>query len=134
MRQVHVEQVAQRGEEAVRRSARQLAERLHKDGAASAASQLCSGRGLLTAHVPFLGHDPHPARGPGEREGRKFCHCFPGWFGERCDVGPGHPAAPPTKQQCVLGCGGRGVCKLNWCPPAVTLSPCHPDPLLRPSP
>ena len=75
----------------MQRSEAQLAQRLHKDGAASAASQLCSGRGLLTAYVPFLGTDRY--------KGRSFCHCFPGWFGERCDIGPGHPKAPPTKQQ-----------------------------------
>ena len=97
MQQPRVEQVEGlagrpgRGEAAVQRSEAQLAQRLHKDGAASAASQLCSGRGILTANVPFLGTDRHKGRG--------FCHCFPGWFGERCDIGPGHPKAPPAKQQ-----------------------------------
>ena len=57
--QVRTEQVEQRGEAAVQRGERELSERLHADGAASAAAMLCSGRGLLTAHVPFLsGRDP----------------------------------------------------------------------------
>jgi len=99
--------VAQRGDEAVSLEAANLAARLHADGAASVKEGSCSGHGLLTKHVPLLGAD-HGKKG-------RFCHCFPGWFGERCEHGPGHPRAPPTKQQCVHGCSGRGVCKLNWC-------------------
>ena len=108
MQQVHTDRVQLRGEDAVRRADDELAQRLREDGRASKANpRLCSGRGLFTAHVPFLGRD--------HAGGRKFCHCFPGWFGESCEVGPGHPSAPDVKRQCVHGCSGRGVCKLNWC-------------------
>ena len=83
-----------------------LAERLHRDGAATAAQGLCSGRGLFTEPMPWWGS--HVARG-------KACHCAPGWFGEQCEHGPGSPMSPQAKRHCVKGCSGRGVCKLNWC-------------------
>ena len=84
----------------------ELAARLEADGKASAAAKACSGYGLLTAPMPWYSWRQHNG---------KVCHCFPGWFGEQCEFGPGRPQAPAEKQYCVHGCSGRGVCKLNYC-------------------
>ena len=73
-----------------------------------------------------------------------MCHCFPGWYGADCAVGPGHPAMATGRRYCVCAapcrrsraarahptvhgahphpchvdrhnCSGRGVCMLNFC-------------------
>lgn len=83
-----------------------LAARLDADGQASQAKRLCSGRGILTEPMPWFGPRQHNG---------KVCHCLPGWYGDQCEYGPGHLAAPVEKQYCVHKCSGRGVCKLNYC-------------------
>ena len=109
-----------------------------RDAEASLASGACSGRGLLTPAMPWKpkgpnrkvnpspspspspSHSPSPNPNPipspkPKQVGEPVCHCLPGWFGEQCEWGPGHPSLPESKQFCVHGCSGRGVCKLNWC-------------------
>ena len=85
-----------------------LAASLQSDGEASKRDHLCSGRGLFTHVMPWWG-------GPSRGGLSKLCHCFPGWYGENCEYGPGHPQAPVVKQHCVHDCSKRGICKLNWC-------------------
>jgi len=87
----------------------ELQQRLTRDAEASLLSGACSGRGLRTPRMPWK------PRGPNTKEAEPTCHCLPGWFGAQCEWGPGHPALPESKQFCVHGCSGRGVCKLNWC-------------------
>ena len=80
----------------------ELSARLRRDAAASRESGACSGRGIKTAPMPWKGKTPH-----GDQPA---CHCLPGWFGEQCEHGPGHPALPEFKQFCV--CARRG-CPLS---------------------
>jgi hypothetical protein len=120
----------------------ELEVRLVRDAEASLARGACSGRGFLTPAMPWKpkgpnrkvnpsyspspspspNPNPNPSPNPNPNPSRKptqvgepVCHCLPGWFGEQCEWGPGHPALPESKQFCVHGCSGRGVCKLNWC-------------------
>ena len=83
-----------------------LASKLTTDSEASVRGKLCSGRGLYTEVMPWANPGRYTA---------KYCHCFPGWYGEQCQLGPGDAAAPAVKQVCVHACSGRGICKLNMC-------------------
>lgn len=95
-----------------------LSARLAADGEESAREGRCSGRGLYTTRV--FTPDFFTVQQAGA-VGEKYCHCFPGWFGDECEVGPGYGSlpVPDEKRQCVNDCNGRGVCRLNWCH-------CHP--------
>ena len=85
-----------------------LAERLQRDAQASLAGKACSGRGIRTSPMPWK-------RLPKPQADTPVCHCWPGWHGDACEVGPGDAKMPDYKKFCVHGCSGRGVCKLNWC-------------------
>ncbi len=93
----------------IRRMNEQLAARLHRDGAESRRSGACSGRGIFTEVLPWKRAPPHT---PADA---KHCHCLPGWYGSKCEVGAASADAPQSKRHCVHGCSGRGVCVLNFC-------------------
>ena len=93
-------------DELLERKNLELAHALTADGEASVKQGLCSGRGIYTHVMPWYKN--------GNRLGR-WCHCFPGWYGDNCEIGPGSPDSPISKTFCVHDCSGRGVCKLNWC-------------------
>eukprot|EP00962_Isochrysis_galbana_P004595 scaffold1250_cov106-Isochrysis_galbana.AAC.3 len=90
---------------------RELGQRLARDGAESARAGLCSSHGLFTPPMPWKS----PPAGMTRTE--PACHCFPGWFGLECERqdGPADPGHRASKQSCVHGCTGRGVCRLNFC-------------------
>ncbi|KAL3917922.1 MAG: hypothetical protein SGPRY_006210, partial [Prymnesium sp.] len=118
-----------RSEEELSRLNIELARRLHADALRSHTLGNCSGRGIFTLVMPWklapAGRRRSVREGGvcrREREscernphGVEACHCFPGWFGEQCEHGPGSPRMPEPKHFCVKGCSARGVCKLNWC-------------------
>ena len=102
-----------------------LAARLKRDGEKSVREGLCSGRGIMTAPMPWQNgaQARWVARGDGRTE---HCVCIPGWYGANCETGPGdyNPGKETdekdgrglaVKRHCVHGCSGRGVCRLNWC-------------------
>ena len=68
----------------------ELARRLEADGAESAAKGHCAGRGLFTPVVPLVGRRWKVNR---QAPDTKVCHCFPGWYGEACEHGPGSARA-----------------------------------------
>ena len=103
----------------------ELAARLKRDGEKSVREGLCSGRGIMTAPMPWQNgaQARWVARGDGRSE---HCVCIPGWYGANCETGPGdyNPSKETdekdgrglaVKRHCVHGCSGRGVCRLNWC-------------------
>lgn len=115
----HPKNGPQRSEDELRALNRNLAERLTADGRESRRLGLCSGRGLYTAVLPWKrvpGHLLRKLRKGGGSEGSvQACHCFPGWFGDNCELGPASAGAPEPKRYCVQNCSDRGVCLLNWC-------------------
>eukprot|EP00967_Tisochrysis_lutea_P041530 scaffold49897_cov32-Tisochrysis_lutea.AAC.2 len=97
-------------EELLRRN-RELGDRLRGDAEETVRKGLCSGHGLYTRPMPWK------APPAGHTVIDPVCHCFPGWFGDTCELhdGPSDPIERASKQSCVHGCRGRGVCRLNFC-------------------
>jgi hypothetical protein len=90
---------------------KELGHGLFRDGTESSQRGLCSSHGLFTPPMPWKS-PPH-----GISRTEPACHCFPGWFGLDCERedGPADAGHRASKQSCVHGCSGRGVCRLNFC-------------------
>eukprot|EP00966_Prymnesium_polylepis_P210013 4863845-Prymnesium_polylepis.1 len=92
-------------EELSRRRNLDLAAQLDAHGEESKRLGLCSGHGIYTLAMPWSTR-AHMTRG-------RFCHCFPGWFGQHCEFGPGYqtPPVPREKRLCPSSCSDRGICR-----------------------